>query len=347
MITTPRGTTRRWVLATFIVPWVLPPLHAQQPPRFAERVEVARILLDARVLDRAGLPVLGLSADDFTVDIGGNLAPVESVSWVSGHAGTAEDAITHSADSWSGPLPQGRLVVFFIQKDMERGRIRGLVRLLVELRKFLDTFTPDDRVAVLSFDTYLKVWSDFTNDFDHVRALLKDGVLFQGPGPVQSGPSPSLLAHLDLSRARRTYSVESALRLVGEALKPLPGSKAIVLVGHGFGFLTRDGVLMVNRYDDTSKMLQAARASVFSLDITDADFHALEVGLQNVSDETGGFFARTNVFTARPLRRLEGALAGHYVLFVERPNLSPGEHRVRVRLTRAKGTVLARTTFVG
>ena len=141
--------------------------------------------------------------------------------------------------------------------------------------------------------------------------------------------------------------MEKALYLLGEALEPLPGSKAIVLVGHGFGFLTRHGVLMVNRYDDTSKMLQAARASVFSLDITDADFHALEVGLQNVSDETGGFFARTNVFTARPLKRLAGALTGHYVLLVERPPISPGDHRVQVKLTRVKGTVLARTSFVG
>ena len=193
---------------------------------------------------------------------------------------------------------------------MEQGRIRGLVRLLVELRKFLDTFTANDRIAVLSFDTHLKVWSDFTNNFDDIRAVLKDGVLFHSPGPVQQGTYPSLLAHLDLARAQRTYSVEKSLYLLGEALEPLPGSKAIVLVGHGFGFLTRHGVLMVNRYDDTSKMLQAARASVFSLDITDADFHALEVGLQNVSDETGGFFARTNVFTARPLKRLEGALTG-------------------------------------
>jgi len=45
---------------------------------------------------------------------------------------------------------------------------------------------------------------------------------------------------------------------------------------------------MVNQYDETSEALQAARASAFSLDITDADFYSLELGLQTVSDETGG-----------------------------------------------------------
>ena len=164
---------------------------------------------------------------------------------------------------------------------------------------------------------------------------------------MREASAPSLLAHLDPARARQTSSIEKAFRLIGDALEPLAGSKSIVLVGHGFGFLTYGGAIMVNQYDETSEALQAARASVFSLDITDADFYSLELGLQTVSDETGGFFARTNVFTAQPLRRLEGALAGHYVLFVEKPPLDPGEHRIHVTLTRAKGRVLARLTFVG
>ena len=196
-------------------------------PRIVERVDVTRVLINARVVDAGGQPVLELGTDDFDVEIGGEPAPVESVVWVSGRTGRSEAELTASPVVRSDFLRQGRLVVLLFQKDMERGRIRGLMRMLVELRGFLDIFRPDDRVAVLSFDTYL------------------------------------------------------------------------------------------------------------------------ELGLQTVSDETGGFFARTNVFTAQPLRRLEGALAGHYVLFVEKPPLDPGEHRIHVTLTWAKGRVLARLTFVG
>ncbi len=346
-MTVSRSVARRFVLAACIAPGLLLSLDAQQQPRFVDRVDVARILIDVRVVDAGGQPVLDLGPEDFDVEIGGEPAPVESVAWVTGRTGRSEAALTASPVGRSDVLSQGRLVVLLFQKDMERGRIRGLMRMLIELRGFLDTFTPDDRVAVLSFDTYLKIWRDFTNDFDGVRDVLEHGILFQSPGPVQATSVPSLLAHLDPARARQTYSIEKALRLIGDALEPLPGSKSIVLVGHGFGFLTYGGVIMVNQYDETSAALQAARASVFSLDITDADFHALEVGLQAVSDETGGFFARTNVFTAQPLKRLEGALAGHYVLFVEKPELRPGEHRIRVKLTGAKGEVLARLTFVG
>ena len=331
-----------------IAPGLLVAASAQQQPRFVDRVDVVRILIDARVVDDAGQPVLGLEADDFEVEIGGETAPVDSVAWVSGRARLTDDEAVTAAATSSDPLPEGRLVVLLFQKDMERSRIRGLVRMLAEVRGFLDTFTPDDRVAVLSFDTYLKIWRDFTNDFDDIREVLEHGILFRSPGPVQATAEPSLLTHLDPAQARKTYSIEKSLRLVGDALEPLPGTKSVILVGHGFGYMTRNfDVILNNRYDETSRALQAARASVFSLDITDADFHALEVGLQNVSDETGGFFARTHVFTERPLKRLEGALAGHYVLFVEKPELGPGEHRIRVKLTRAKGQVLARQMFVG
>ena len=346
-MTASRSVARRLVAAACVASGLPALLHAQQQPSIVERVDVPRVLIDARVVDAGGQPVLELGTDDFDVEIGGEPAPVESVVWVSGRTGRSEAELTASPVVRSDVLRQGRLVVLLFQKDMERGRIRGLMRMLVELRGFLDTFRPDDRVAVLSFDTYLKIWRDFTNDFDGVRDVLEHGILFRSPGPVREASAPSLLAHPDPARARHTYSIEQAFRLIGDALEPLAGSKSIVLVGHGFGFLTYGGVIMVNQYDETSEALQAARASVFSLDITDADFYSLELGLQTVSDETGGFFARTNVFTAQPLRRLEGALAGHYVLFVEKPPLDPGEHRIHVTLTRAKGRVLARLTFVG
>jgi hypothetical protein len=37
---------------------------------------------------------------------------------------------------------------------------------------------------------------------------------------------------------------------------------------------------------------------------------------------------------------------GHYMLFVEKPEIGPGARRIDVRLTRAKGTVFARRTHV-
>ena len=52
--------------------------------------------------------------------------------------------------------------------------------------------------------------------------------------------------------------------------------------------------------------------------MTDADYHTLEVGLEQVAADTGGFYAKTHLFPAQAMARLEGAMAGHYVLAFER-----------------------------
>jgi hypothetical protein len=46
-------------------------------------------------------------------------------------------------------------------------------------------------------------------------------------------------------------------------------------------------------------------------------------------------------FSTQALRRVEGALAGHYVLILEAPRLGDGSHDLRVRLVGRRGVVLA------
>ena len=65
----------------------------------------------------------------------------------------------------------------------------------------------------------------------------------------------------------------------------------------------------------------------------------------SVSGQTGGFFARTHNFPELAMTRLADALAGYYVLFLETPETSGGTDDVQVDLTRATGTVLARTAY--
>jgi hypothetical protein len=215
------------------------------------------------------------------------------------------------------------------------------MRMLLMKRSLLETLTPRDRVAILSFDSQLQIWNDFTNDRETLDRVLARGLLFERPGAVQVSSGPSLVERLDPPRARRTYGIERALELIGEALEPLPGSKSLVLIGYGFGRLTHGGVAMENDYGAARDALVAARTSVFSLDVTDADSHSLEAGLRLVSEQTGGFYARTHLFADAALRRLSGALAGYYVLFVEKPESERATHVVELKLTRRKGRVLA------
>ena len=303
------------------------------------------MLVDVRAMDDRGRPFLGLSSSDFQVKIDGKTARVESAQWVTGALTEVEG--TPSADrSQTLHRESGRLVVFLFQKSLERSRITGFMRMLLNLREFVDGFTPHDRLAILSFDSRLRLWLDFTADMDRVRAVLERNVLFGGPSPSNESDVSSFRDALDAQRPDKSYSIESSLRLIANALEPLPGAKTVVLVGHGFGRAGTAGMMVENRYDETREALQRARASVFCLDVTEADYHSLEIGLQTVADDTGGFFERTHIFGRQALNRLAAALAGHYVLIVEKPLLSRGTHRIQVKLRNRDGSVLARSGYV-
>jgi VWFA-related protein len=317
---------------------------AEQP--FAERVDVHRVLLDVRVTDGLGQPLEGLTAPDFTVRIDGKPAHVESASWVTG-ALRGEGVIATPAGppaATAAPTIEGRLVVVLIQKDLEPTRILGLMRLLLDARSFFAGFTPRDRVAVLSFDSRLRIWSDFTNDLDRIRAVLQHDILSSEPAALGPSEAPSLVAGIGAREAQDASTMEEALVLVGHALERLPGAKSVIVFGHGFGRLHLSGVALAPDYDEARRALRAARASVFCLDVTQAEYHSLEAGLQQVAEDTGGFFERTHIFPARALNRLAGVLAGHYVLVVERPPARKGRHKVEVSVPKRDATVLAATS---
>jgi len=314
-------------------------------PRYTERVEVSRILIDVRALDYLGQPILGLAAGDFRVQVDGRPARVESAHWVGGEA--ADFTETGPIGATARPVPEearGRLIVFLFQKDLEPSRIVGLMRMLIQTGEFLESIGPDDRVAVLSFDSRLRVWLDFTNRMERVRRVFEHGILFESPGPVEPASPPSLMTTLRVAQVNRAYSIEESLALLGRALEPLPGAKSVVYVGHGFGQLHGSGVFFDHAYGEARRALQAARAAVFCLDVTDADSHTLEAGLKVTAADTGGFFVRTHLFPGQAMRRLSGALAGFYVLFVEAQSGSPDRRRreIEVELADRDGIILAK-----
>jgi VWFA-related protein len=325
----------------------------QQPPPLVERVEVVRILIDARVFDDKGRAVPDLTSEDFDVEIGGRAARVESSEWIGPvsprPATSGEDATTASFPAAASPprSSEPRLTVFLVQRSLERLRITGLMRVAQLVERLLAPLTPADRVAVVSFDSRLRFWTDFTNDLGRVRAILANDVINGRPGAMTAARDVSLVSGLDRPSDARIFTVEHALRRIGEALEPLPGAKSVVVLGYGFGRFnarTRDVVLM-DGYAEASAALQRARAAVFTLNVTQADFNSLQAGLQTVSAETGGMYASAYLFPARAIDQIARGLEGHYVLFVEKPDLRSGTHRIEVQLTRRTGTVIARRAW--
>jgi hypothetical protein len=270
---------------------------------------------------------------------------VESAEWI-GSVGAQPVASPDAAPATPAPA---RLIVFFVQKDLVAVRIAGLMQMSDLVDRLVAPLTPQDRVAVISFDSRMHIWTDFTSDLARVRRILATDVIGGRPPAVSASPGLSLVARLDRPSDRRIYGVEHALRRIGESLEPMPGAKTVVVLGYGFGrFNARTGaVLLMDGYEEASAALQRARAAVFTLNVTQADFNSLQAGLQTVSAETGGLYASTYNHPLRAIEALGNALAGYYVLFVERPDLQRGTHRIDVRLTRRKGSVIARSTWSG
>jgi VWFA-related protein len=331
-----------------------PTLAAAQEPvpppdiRFRDRVEVESVVLDARVVDGAGRPILGLAPRDFRLKVGGRAVAVDSATWVAEDVPPDPEVTAAAVAAGAPEVPRGRLIVFFFQKDLESSRVMGFLQMLSRARDMLDGLGEQDRVAVVSFDSHLRLWSDFTADRDRLRRVLDRSVLFEKHPVVNVEPAPSLLEHLEPAAARKAATPESALLLIGQALEKLPGAKSLVLFGWAMGTWSPGiGVFLDRDYGPARRALVQARATVFALDITNADYHTLEVGLEQVAEDTGGFYAKTHLFPGQALTRLERALSGHYVLTFARPPLPRGEHEIEIGLVGKKGNVLARRSYEG
>ncbi len=339
----------------------LPGTSAAQPPGYAERVDVARVVIDVHALEADGRPIRGLTRDSFRVRVDGTPVQVLDARWTTQAVADREPSRTEAGSGATPPapdllgLPSGRQVVLLYQKDFEPTRMEGLIDLLRRTRALVAGLQPDDRVAVLSFGMHLALWCDFTADRALVDTVLERGILLQAPpADVPVAGAPSLALYFDRRAGRASSSMEQALLVVARALMQVPGSKSLVVVGHGFGRVGIGGpgalsapMIFEEAYDEAARLLMASRTTVFCLDTTRAASHALEVGLQRVAADTGGFFARTQDFPVAALRRLGEALAGRYEVVIEKPALPPGLHRITVELTGRKGLVLARRSYVG
>jgi VWFA-related protein len=315
---------------------------------YQERVNVSRILVDARVVDDAGKPIRGLAASDFAVKINGKSATVDTVEWVP--AKTADTPLAASSTQpFTTPSSPDRAIVFLYEKKPDLSEVTGLMRVQRDLAAFANIIAPNDRVAIVSFDTHLHLWVDFTDDVRRIRRVLEHDIVVSSPPRLQPGPFPSMRARVPAQVERSTDTIEKTFRVLADALEPLSGSKTIIVLGYAMGtWLPRFGaVYMAKEYADAFAALQKARVSVFCVDLTKADYHPREEGLQMIANDTGGFYMQSHIFTAAIFDRLAGALAGYYALLVEPPDAQKGERQIDVRLVHRRGTVFAKRRYVG
>ncbi len=344
-------------------------------------VQVERVEVDVRVVDREGQPLAGLTAADFNVEIDGRPARVESAAYLAEEAGRAP-AVAHS----------GRTLVFLIHLETGRAGLPGLLVALREAGRLADGLASDDRAAVLLFDTRLHLKLDFTSEREPLRRMLTKEVLRSPDLPWQPpGEGGGLAGLLDDASAARAGSPAGALEVLADALRRLPGAKSLLFFSPGFGEtafqspqwgatpgvggasagpgdgaaavrdLAADRAPLLPSPEARRRLsgqagteltrailgLNAARASVVSFDVAPTAGRSQHQGtLEALADDTGGLYAKTHTFPAAAVQAARRVLSGRYVLSCEKPDLPLGRHAITVRLTSRRGVaVLARRTF--
>ena len=345
--------------------------EARQPDEVLERLRrekafqsemtVAVAPIVARVYDPAGKPMLGLQPKDFVVRIGKSRKeiPVLAVDWVADGQPLPEEAAPEEPEETVAQIlaepspslelmrkmgtPPGKWVLFFIQGDLEPVRIKGHLALLMRIEKLLDTVGKDDRMALVSFDSKLRLRLDWTQDREAVREAFRLAVRTGGDFSFPGDGSQKVSLADSLSEASSAVNPEQALEMVADALMPLPGQKAVLFVGWGLGRATPQGMWYTQTFVRAAEKLNEAQASVFVLDITHDDFHTLAAGLYSMARSTGGTYSATYKFPDRAIKLLAQAMSGYYMLTVDADDLPKNGKPLKIELRNSyRGTVLAR-----
>lgn len=331
------------LLAVLLFPQIASPQDPRLEDQFGEEITVSLISMTVRAVDSRGNPITGLGPEDFRVRVGKKEVPVVGVDWFS----SGEPAPLISEEDRDNPdaelRPAGKLVVFWVQADLEPTRISGQLRLLPYVDEFIETLHPADRMAVISYDSHLHLRQDFTWDLEAVHAAIYRGMLY-GDSETGSGSGEvSLVGSFDVQAAVDAASPERALEVTAEALEELPGEKVIVYLGWGLGRLGAFGVQMTPAFYPAVRALRRADIPVFVLDVTSADYHSLEVGLEEVAHATGGTYQKTNVLPGVSTKILARTISGHYVLTIDPSTVPEKGGSVTVELRdRKRGFVVTR-----
>ena len=280
-----------------------------------EEALVERVVVDAHVTGPDGSAIPSLGPEDFLVKVDGKAVPLEAVDWlpagtpevdprVISALGPSEAEATASAD-----VPPGRVIVLFFETDHEISRLMGLLRMGIQARRFLSTLEPTDRVAVVSYDTHLKLRQDFTVRPREARARRARRDPPGRRGRARSGQPPVAVARISIPPSRaRCATPERALELVARALRSIPGGKSMLFFGWGLGTvggLSGPNASESEAWTDAMHRMAEARVNIFTLDVTDADYHSLEGSIQQIADLTGGHYEKTHLFPELALDRVK------------------------------------------
>ena len=303
----------------------------QQPLRVATRL----VQIDVIVLDKHGNPVSGLSKDDFAVL--DNKSPrtiqlfsVETSKVLPGNSQPLP-AGTYSNEIQAAGVPSNLTVILLDSFNTESG---DQAYMRSQIAKLLRTLRPEDRVALYTLGSRLRVLQEFTSDAASLDASLKS-YLGERAVDVDVAKSHSMsVLNTNLQTLsddagideNQTFAMDhrhptaEALRIIANHLGSLPGRKNLLWVSGSFPFSvesnnlqrTADGQTIPYATDVelTIRALTEANVAVYPVDargliagdFTGGPTHPSTVqemetlgAMESLARRTGGFaFYNTN-----------------------------------------------------
>ena len=231
-----------------------PTAPAQGLPPLVIRVGVDLIQIDAAVTDHEGRPITDLRAEDFSIEIDGKKQPVSNAMFFEGRAGMAASAGSSTSPA-AGPASPDRTLVFIV--DDLNISFDSMYKAKLAMQKFAASWDfKEARVGLRSTseDGETIVLSSSPGRFENAIKAVRYNIRsdkgassepgFVGPAPdftteARGIPSFSLASNSfgnpALSRANYDQRVFSVLATLN-ALRSIPGRKAMVLVSEGLAF---------------------------------------------------------------------------------------------------------------
>lgn len=350
------------------------PARAQeQPPDFAETIDVSEVLLDVVVTDRDGNVILGLQPEDFIVTDGEQQVDVQSATFYSNRAFLESAALAERLGVTPDEVPVDRYFILFFHDP--RSLFPNLVAEQLDALRWARRWVhqellPNDWVAVVGYNYSLKVYQDFTTDNEAILAALDD-VGKGGKDPGSNWPSrfdpadgPTLRANLPRGKELRRQSkkVYSALETLAEAASYIRGRKNILMFSVGFGdsgdfsSLTDWSTYRPDEryYPPMMERLNDANVAVYTIsllkDIRDENAAQAVLGnsLSLLSDDTGGRYYFNFANFRNPLSDIVEDNNGYYLLSYSAEHVrgDAGYRQVDVRTANPDFAVRARQGYL-
>lgn len=308
-------------------------LSADGVALFKDSIEVGPRTYRVQAVDRRGVPIEGLGKRDFDVKLGDEFVNVDSVQWVRATPGmpTIGSGGTGSTGSSThlAAVQPGRYLLF-IQAGREPFFGRAHMRLQRQIREFLAALEPDAAVGVVSFDSRLKLWLDFTRDRKMVVKVVSVAGRFTAEPGAQPTPErglPSLRDVWDAEATRRIDTAEEGLETTATYLAELPGTETMIYIGSGLAHFSRRSAQRVRQFRRATESLTNAGVQVFVVGVLDTDLQTLGNGLLELADATGGDYFHSRDIPFSRLRELASSLSAHYLLTLDEADLADAMRR--------------------